>query len=297
MNILLTGAGGFLGKALLRKAGPDLKITTLDRVALPGRHILCDITDETALRKALSGRAFHAVIHLAGLSSGSPEELFLVNVRGTANLAKTVQTRRFVIASSCAVYGEPRTPDGAVSEGHPTGPVSHYGRSMLEREHAVPDGVALRLFNIIGPGQRPGMLVPDLAGKLARIALGLQDGPLVTGPLTTERDYLDVSDAAGAFLAAASASNSPGVLNVGSGMCHTGMDVLNALAEAMGVHPEIVFEDRPSGVFRIRADIRAAAACLGFKPGVSFSESLGAVADDWLNRSADPKASSGFFGR
>lgn len=284
MNILVTGAAGFIGGAVLGKATAELDITTLDRTPLPGRHILCDLTDGKALLKALSGLHFDAVIHLAGLPSAPPDELMRVNVQGTANLLGAVDTERFVVASSCAVYGAPRTPDGTVDEDHPTSPVSAYGISMLSRERAVSSGVVLRLFNVTGPGQPTGMLVPDLARKLAGIALGIEPGPLVTGPLHAGRDYLDVGDAARAFLAAALAHDPPSVINVGSGVCHTGAQVLGILAQAMGISPEVVTRNGPAGVPWIRSDTGRARTHLGFVPQVPLEESLEATALYWLER-------------
>lgn len=297
MNILLTGAAGFLGGAVLRKAAPELDVTTLDRTPLPGRHILCDVTDEKALLKSLSGLSFDAVIHLAGLPSAPPDELMRVNVQGTVNLARAADTGRFVLASSCAVYGTPRTPDGTVNEDHPTSPVSAYGSSMLSRERALPGGVALRLFNVTGPGQPTGMLVPDLARKLAVIALGIEPGPLVTGPLHAGRDYLDVSDAARAFLAAALAHDPPPLINVGSGLCHTGTRVLGFLAKAMGISPEVITRDGPAGVPWIRADTGRARAHLGFSPEVSLEESLEATARYWLEKVGAERSGPGFSSR
>lgn len=235
----------------------------------------------------MSGSRFDAVIHLAGLPRGSAAELARVNVGGTRNLVNAVETRRFVTASSCAVYGTPLTPDGTVSEDHSLLPVSDYGRSMLERELAVPRGVSLRLFNITGPGQGPGMLVPDLTRKLARIALGKDDGAIVTGPLHTERDYLDVSDAARAFLSAATAVGPPAAVNIGSGVCRSGHEVLKTLAAVMGISPRVLSENRPSGTPRIRADILRARTSLGFSPSVPFMESMEATARYWLTMEMD----------
>lgn len=215
---------------------------------------------------------------------GSAAELARVNAAGTRNLADSVRTLRFVTASSCAVYGKPLTADGTVPEDHPLLPVSDYGRSMLERERAVPCGVSLRLFNVTGPGQEAGMLVPDLARRLARIALGKDVPELTTGPLDTGRDYLDVTDAARAFLSAAAAADPPAALNIGSGVCRSGLEVLNVLAGAMGVSPRILFVNRPSGVPRIAADTRRARECLGFAPSVPFTVSIEATARYWLER-------------
>jgi GDP-4-dehydro-6-deoxy-D-mannose reductase len=284
LDLLVTGAAGFLGKAVIRAADPSLDVTTLDKAPLPGRHILCDITDGDSLRKALRGVSFQAVIHLAGLARGTPGELERVNVLGTRNLVSAVPGAFLVNASSCAVYGLPENPDGTVDEAQPPAPVTPYGRSMLARETEVSRGVSMRLFNVTGPGQGPGMLVPDLAGRLARIALGLSEGPLTTGSLASMRDYLDVRDAARAILAAAGARDLPPALNLGSGVARSGYEVLRALQEAMGVAPGILADDRPAGVPVIRAALGRIRRYLEFTPSVPFDESMKAVALDWLRR-------------
>ncbi len=284
MNLLITGAAGFLGRAVVRAADQSFSITTLDAVPLPGRHILCDIGDGEALRKALSGRSFHTVIHLAGLARGNDDELERVNVLGTRNLVSATQGAFLVNTSSCAVYGLPAAADGTVDEDQPPAPLTPYGKSMLARELEVSRGVSMRLFNITGPGQGPGMLVPDLAERLARIALGLSAGPLTTGPLNTMRDYLDVRDAARAILAAAGARSLPPALNLGSGTARSGYQVLQVLQEAMDVFPEVLADDRPAGVPVIRADLGRIRRHLGFRPSIPFDESIRAAALDRLRR-------------
>jgi nucleoside-diphosphate-sugar epimerase len=286
VHLLVTGAAGFLGKALLAAIPRGTEVTTLDIVPLPGSHIQCDLTDRGDLNKSLAGVSFDAVIHLAGLASGAGDLLFRGNVQGTENLYGTVNCRRFVSASSCSVYGAPESSDGSVSEEHPLKPAGDYGRSMVAREKAAPSAVHLRLFNVTGPGQNKGMLVPDMAAGLARIALGADTEPICSGPLHTERDYVDVSDAARAFLAAAECPSPAHCMNIGSGNSFSGTHVFETLCSAMGISPRIEFLSMPAGVARIKADVTLAKRSMGWAPRVSFKDSIMAVAADWLKRTA-----------
>ncbi|WP_252697863.1 NAD-dependent glucose-6-phosphate dehydrogenase Azf [Natronosalvus vescus] len=67
-TVLLTGAGGRVGDAILDELADDYEWRLLDRDPLtgdlPGETVVADITDETAVREAMEG--IDTVIHLAG---------------------------------------------------------------------------------------------------------------------------------------------------------------------------------------------------------------------------------------
>ena len=153
MNILLTGHHGYIGSVagpLLRAAGHE--VTGLDTFFYEG----CDLRDEDdafpALRldlrdadpEALAGQ--DAIVHLAALSNDplgdlSPGLTREINFEATARLARAAMeagVRRFVVSSSCSMYGASQ-PNRPVDESAPLTPLTAYAESKVLSEEALGD--------------------------------------------------------------------------------------------------------------------------------------------------------------
>jgi dTDP-L-rhamnose 4-epimerase len=147
-------------------------------------------------------------------------------------------------------------------------------------------GVALRLFNVYGPGQA---LSNPYTGVLAIFAARLQNNerPLVFEDGEQRRDFVHVEDVARAFILALEHPDAPGqVFNIGSGRDVSVLEVAAALAAAMGVphvRPELVQKVRRGDIRHCFGDITLARDTLGFAPQRSFADSLGALAE-WVFR-------------
>lgn len=140
MNMLLTGASGFVGKEILNKAGTNIEIITLGRTQ--EAQICCDLSMQIPLIPSID-----IVIHAAGKAHLVPknelerEAFFKVNVQGTRNLLlaltgnKTVTT--FVYLSSVAVYG--LIEGKAINEQAPLLARDSYGQSKIAAEKLVAD--------------------------------------------------------------------------------------------------------------------------------------------------------------
>ncbi|AFK18217.1 NAD(P)-dependent oxidoreductase [Haloferax mediterranei ATCC 33500] len=126
--VLLTGAGGRVGQAILGHIGEAYDWRLLDREPLSDEKIpasvdstdvyVADVTDETAVRNAMDG--VHAVIHLAG--DPRPEapwdSVLRNNIDGTQKMfdaAVDAGVEKFVFASSNHAVGayetDERTPE------------------------------------------------------------------------------------------------------------------------------------------------------------------------------------------
>ena len=149
-KILVTGGAGFIGSNLVKKLvklgfgvrvvddmskGSEKNLSdVLNRIEL----IVGDITHRPVVREAVEG--VHGIVHLAAKVDvrKSVKQPFLyneVNSTGTLNLleASKGQLKKFVYASTCAVYGDPvRLP---IDEGHPLCPLSPYAASKLSGEN------------------------------------------------------------------------------------------------------------------------------------------------------------------
>jgi GDP-4-dehydro-6-deoxy-D-mannose reductase len=310
MNVLVTGASGFLGRhvcASLKRAGADQQVVGLhDRTdtRLPNidEIVRADVAEPEQLKRALNNREFNVCVHLAGaLAGSSPEALFKTNVAGTANLVTAVarggRLDRLVLVSSCAVYGN-GSGDGDVDESTPLAPQSAYAESCIGREIAARllgsglfELVVLRVFNMVGPGQPATMMIPTVARQLARMQLGLQPEVLEVGRLDTLRDYVDVRDVADAIV---KLTREPGpfplLLNIGSGSCWSGSDILKMLLATAKLTPQVVIRERPirsTDVLRIRNKSTLARTVLDWSPERPLAASVRDTLDDWLTRAAE----------
>jgi UDP-glucose 4-epimerase len=254
MRILVTGAAGFVGYAVaarLAQHGHDVTgLTRAPGAALPdglARH-LGDIRDPASLPDG----PFDGVCHLAGLvqvreSRAEPLRYWQTNAGGMLALLEWLPKAgvdRLVIASTCAVYGEPeRQP---VDETAPEAPSSPYGTSKLAADRAAADyatatgelgAISLRAFNITGAtAGRPDHDLTRLIPKLLAVQHGRAPEITINGDGSAVRDFLHVADMADAFARALDACQ-PGTwraYNVGSGHPHSVRDVIHAVEAVTG---------------------------------------------------------------
>lgn len=201
-HVLVTGAHGFVGKALVARllqahlAGtrPLSALTLMDTAfeAPPShavvRHITGSIADAATVAPAFE-TPVDVVYHLASIPGGMAEQHHElardVNLFGTLHLLEAARAQRlrgdavsrFVFASSVAVYGPPFPEQ--VDDASPLQPKMSYGAQKLMGEIAVADfsrrgwidGVSLRLPGVLArPPAKTGQLsafLSDIIGELA----------------------------------------------------------------------------------------------------------------------------------
>ncbi len=147
-------------------------------------------------------------------------------------------------------------------------------------------GVALRLFNVYGPGQA---LSNPYTGVLAIFASRLLNGnrPMVFEDGAQRRDFVHVNDVADAFLLALESPTAAGqVFNIGSGQSISISEVATRIASAMGrphLTPQILDKARTGDIRHCFADISLAQQQLGFVPRRPFDEGMQELAS-WVEQ-------------
>ncbi|WEX10219.1 NAD-dependent epimerase/dehydratase family protein [Chelativorans sp. AA-79] len=187
--------------------------------------------------------------------------------------------------------GKPLAPI-ATDEEKPVDLASIYALTKYAQERAVlifgeaypVEAVALRLFNVFGPGQA---LSNPYTGVLANFASRLANDqrPLIFEDGRQKRDFVHVRDVARAFRLALEAKDAPGqVINVGSGNAYTIRQVAEILADAMGlpeIEPEILDKMRSGDIRHCFADISKAHDLLGFEPQHRLEDTVAEFAE-WV---------------
>lgn len=295
-TVLLTGAAGFIGRALTRalaSAGNDVigidmappenapttSLTRYVQMRLPDPE-LDDVLAEYRPASAIhcAGRAS------VGLSFDDPSADFHCGTVVTFELLDALRRRaprcRVVFLSSAAVYGDPDSLP--VTELDPVKPISPYGYHKRQCElaceeftsiYGLPTSV-LRIFSAYGPGLRR-QVVWDLCYRL------LTEGKLVLkGTGEESRDFVHVKDIVRAATAVLDGAQMVGeVYNVASGVEITIKELASRVAAALEIDAEPEFDGVvPAGNPRNwRADISKLKG-LGFAAETSLDAGLSSVA-------------------
>ena len=296
---LVTGGAGFIGshlvEALVASGHPvrvldNFSTGRWENLAAVRDHIEVvegDIRDPRAVRQAMGG--IEVVAHLAAIVSverslQDPPGTVDVNTGGTLNLLEAARqsgVRRFLFASSAAVYGDHS--ELPLREDLPLRPLSPYAASKVAGEalcqayraaYGLPT-VTLRFFNVYGPRQDPQSPYSGVISIfVGRMRQGLP--PVIYGDGQQTRDFVYVEDVVAALIRAGEQDGADGaVLNVARGEETSVLRLVALLNQALGTHLEPEFAPPRAGEIRRSAgDPRRAQAVLGWQPTVGLMEGL-----------------------
>lgn len=214
MTIFVTGATGFIGRALLDAIEGEFRYSVRNR-----KHVTCkeqffidSIDEDTNWSGAFDG--CQSVIHLAGAahSKHSAEEFVKVNVDGTRHLAYQAAkqgVKRFVFVSSIGVNGG-CTFDKPFSNVSLANPHNAYTKSKLEAELAlreISNETGIEVV-IVRPTLVYGPLAPGNFGSLSRLINKFSILPF--GLANNKRDFIAVQNLADLLLICATNPNAAG---------------------------------------------------------------------------------------
>jgi UDP-glucuronate 4-epimerase len=306
-QFLVTGCAGFIGSHLCERL-------LADGYSVTGIDALSDFYDPRLkhrnLSRLLSLERFHfiqrelldveesllqdaeVIFHLAarpGVRSSWGAEFGIYvryNILSTQYLLECASRsrafKRIVIASSSSIYGN--TPTERVTEEQPKNPVSPYGVTKLASEllcsaYATQNGVpavALRLFTVYGPRQRPDMAFQRL------IHAALTGSKFVLyGNGEQRRDFTYVQDVVSAFLLAAKISDPFQAFNIAGGSIVSMNETVSVVEELTGASIEVERVRPQTGdVWQTGADLSKSWDILGYTPRVALREGLKAQVDE-----------------
>ena len=320
MDILLTGAAGFIGfhaaKRLLADGHHVIGVDTLNDYYAPALkharlaqlkphpnftfHAL-DLSETGALEAALGETKVTHILHLAAqagvrYSLENPHSYIQSNVMGHLNVleyARHSQTvEHLAYASSSSVYGEREATTGFKETDRVREPASLYAATKLSGEmlsesyarlYNIPQ-TGLRFFTVYGPWGRPDMAYWIFTEKM------LAGEPITLfAPDLMKRDFTYVDDIVS--IVPTLLSKPPKrhmIYNLGNSAPNTLHELVNAVETACGQTAEkIILPQQPGDVRSTFADTSAARRDFGFAPTTNLQAGILAFVDwyrDWQNR-------------
>lgn len=277
VDVLVTGASGFIGKALCKRL-------TEESISFhAARSDDGNVADPKTWEKYPRAKI---LVHLAGRSYvpkswENPIEFLETNVIGTESALEYCRRHGSrMIFISAYIYGVPK--NMPIREDHPVNPNNPYALSKHLAEQlccfAVQTGqistvTVLRLFNVYGPGQRKEFLIPSILNELdSKEKIHVLD-------LKPRRDYVYLDDVVDSIMDAMSLKNGFNVFNIGSGISYSVKEVVEIILQVAGASLPIssTNEERPQEIPEVRADFSRALTAMGWRPKTSFKEGISKI--------------------
>lgn len=303
MNVLVTGAGGFIGshlterlvergdrvRAFVRYNSRNdwgllelLRKERLDEIEV----IMGDLRDSDAVRHA--AKDIEIIFHLGSLiaipySYIHPRETIETNIMGALNVltaARENGAEKVIHTSTSEVYGTAQYVP--MDEKHPLQGQSPYSASKIGadmiaesfyRSFEVPVAI-IRPFDTFGPRQSARAVIPTM------ISQALTKEQMYLGSLHPTRDYTYIDDMIDAFIKIAESPSSVGdVINIGSNFEISIGDIARKVISIIGKNKEVLVDPkriRPqkSEVERLWCDNTKARELLAWEPKIGFDEGL-----------------------
>ena len=303
MKVLVTGGAGFIGSHIVDRLLADgHEVVVLDdfstghRYNLPEDDALTvvegDISDSETVKKCMENIDW--VFHKAAVASvpktvNDPVGSSAVNYQGTLHLleaARNNKVKRFVFASSAALYGdEPTLPK--VETMCPV-TLSPYAVDKLASEFACGmytklyglETVCLRYFNVYGPKQDPSSpysgVISIFTDKLKN-----KEIPTIFGDGEQTRDFVYVGDVVEANIKAVTTEAGAGqYFNIATAKKITLNDLLKILSDIYDMDFKVNYGDARQGdIKESYAVIDKAASVLQWNPSVELKQGLKLLCD------------------
>lgn len=315
MKVLVTGAGGFVGKHLLRALLDKNHIVAALGIGcqalkdMPVALYEANILDFRAVLESMKAFNPDAIIHLAAQSNvpkswDMPEETTQINIIGTVNVLKAFRNvninGKFINIGSGDEYGLTASKCSLLTEDMKCEPQNPYAISKWCAEQMTLqlgklyglNVISTRSFNHFGPYQQKGFVVSDFASQIAAIVLGKQKPEIKVGNVEVARDFLYVGDVVNAYVALLENDVESGVYNVASGRSMIIKDILKTLIKLSNKEVEIIVDDskvRKYDVKSFAGDNSKILKATNWKHDNNIENKLKYTLDYWINELVERK--------
>lgn len=310
MKVLVTGAGGFVGRHLLNKLlmkkNKVVAINRKNNIFLSSLDIPVyetDILDFDTILNCIRKEKPDVLIHLAaqsnvGISWDKPISTVSTNIEGSLNLYKAFfevnPNGRFINIGSSDEYGltaKLGIPLVEEMECKPQNPysISKYCIEQMLLQLAKKDTVnviSTRSFNHFGPYQNTGFVISDFASQIAKIKKKLVENKIFVGDLSAARDFLYIDDVVDAYIKIVENKIPNGVYNISSGVAIKIEYILNKLIEISNMNIEVIIDKKKFRTAEVKVFVGNSdklKKLVGWEPIIGFDDGLRKTFDYWVN--------------
>jgi len=252
MNILITGASGFVGSELLKSLNnPQYNLTCISRKSQQKINkevwLKGDLADLSFVRHAVKNQ--DVIIHLANdllpLDDSNPLADLRSSLKPTLNILEALRhsckkPHIIFLSSGGSIYGEVQVQNQPIVETHKCEPVSSYGISKLTAERffeqaAVSNKIKctiLRVSNIYGDYLNPDANQGIIGVTMERCRQG--KSLRLIGSKTNIRDFIHINDVVSAIKLALHMNKEFNIFNIGSGKGTSIIELLTMISELFG---------------------------------------------------------------
>ncbi len=295
MNVLVTGASGFIGHNVLLRAPRSWKITaiyhsTAGLDAFVRKHglthvtaVQCDLTSAASVAEfARTRNAFDACLYLAAngdpaKSADRPAWDLTLNTVALVTLLEHVRVGHFVYVSSGAVYDRLTGPVSPASAVAPLLPYAisklaseHYVRAFTERNKTVASYVNVRFFGAYGPYEPHRKITT----KWMRAVMDGQRAFTLRGNGDNLIDFMYVDDAVDGFLALTAGAGWSGTVDFASGCPVSVNTVVTTMAKVLEADVTIRHEGHTEEYIQFHSVDQTMRERFGVKPSISFEDGV-----------------------
>jgi GlcNAc-P-P-Und epimerase len=219
-TVLITGASGFLGRSIFYQLKNEFRVITIGRnlVSHSDQHLFYDFSENNLIDIPAIDCIIHCAsrVHTIPKNEREAEAFFTVNVQGTSNLLRCLETnqslKKFIFISSVAVYG--LVEGNNIKEDTALLAVDPYGKSKIIAERIISywckkRSIELYIFRLpLVAGRNP-------PGNLGSMIRGIKSGKYFSIGKAEAKKSMILAEDLGTFLS--SVKGPPGAYNLTDG--------------------------------------------------------------------------------
>ena len=287
MNILITGASGFVGQHLLKmfdKTNHNVVAIARKEISIHDsiRTLTCDFSTLNKINDELIEFQPEVILHLAW--QGIPDFSFNMSNKNLSDsinffdwIFDKTKCKKIIISGSCFEYGRER---GACNEFDPVNINSYFAwakhslNNYLSLRCAEKDIILnwFRIFYIYGPGQREGSLIPSLIRSISA-----KETPVINTPMN-KNDFIYVEDVVKIIAKAIETNLISGIYNLGSGYSTSVYDICRTVEKQLlnddTISTKVLDNGQQTETVNFWADMKKTKDALNISVDTSLEESI-----------------------